>query len=466
MSSSPNPGSGGSPTPVPNPQAQGGPAGGQPRGPPMGPPDPMDGAFPGGVPNKNVDLPITLMFMLLFIIGAYVHMTIYKKNAKGGHKFLLSLPIFQFCMVRIVTCLFRVVWSLVTTRGVVLMAQITENGGAVALFAVNIFFAQRLVRSIHPKWGWATGFGQLIFILVITIPVVVIFNVTTAIVSFLSAGNADRLEVTEDLLMLETSWITSLAIFPIIVVSASLSIPGPKPERFGSGSQRVKVALLYFASVLLITGQSIRMYSVFAKEPPGTTNFAYSKEVFYTTGFAFELVVVGLYALFRVDLRFHIPNGSSGPGDYSGNGKNGGYTVEEIERMIGSLDVPHQIMRERKGSEDMDMVFTIFFASKKDDETAAKVEDATLAKTPKRTTRRKTLLNAFKPREPPIPGDPNDYPDVAHMYQEGGGGEYAARQSGKLSTFSPFDNSKVSDARYQQYWRSYGKEKGTKAWEA
>lgn len=95
----------------------------------MGPPDPINGAFPGGVPNKTVDLPITFMFMLLFMLGAYVHITIYRRNAKRGHKFLISDIVFDFCMIRTVTCIFRITWSLVTTRGVVLMALLTENGG-------------------------------------------------------------------------------------------------------------------------------------------------------------------------------------------------------------------------------------------------------------------------------------------------------------------------------------------------
>ncbi|TIC97302.1 hypothetical protein CH35J_007755 [Colletotrichum higginsianum] len=466
---SPNPGSGGSSSLNPNPQAQIDPAGGQSRGPSMGPPDPINGAFPGGVPNKTVDLPITFMFMLLFMLGAYVHITIYRRNAKRGHKFLISDIVFDFCMIRTVTCIFRITWSLVTTRGVVLMALLTENGGASLLFAVNIFFAQRLVRSIHPKAGWCTAFGQLTFILLITVPVFVILNMTSTIVSFFSAGNVDRLELADDLLKFGSSWNTWLAIFPIVVVSGCLSVPGPKPERFGSGSQRVKVALLYFGSVLLITGQSIRLFALFNKEPPGTTSVVFSKAVFYTTGFAFELVVVGLYAIMRVDLRFHVPNGSSGPGDYSGDEKKSDYTVEEIERLIGGLEVPHQIMRERKGPEDMEMVFTIFFATKKDEnpketekmgETEVKVEEATLPERPKRITRRQTLIDAIKP-PPRTPRESSGYPDITAMYQEMGGGDYAARQSGKPSMYSQFDNSKVYDAQYQQYWRSNGKEKGT-----
>ncbi|GJC91097.1 hypothetical protein ColLi_13935 [Colletotrichum liriopes] len=473
--SAPGPERGSSPSLSPNPQAQTGPPG----GPPMGPPDPANGAFPGGVPTKSLDLPLTIMFMMLFVLGAYVHLTIYRRNAKRGHKFLISDIVFEFCIIRTVTCIFRITWSIVTTRGVVLMALITENGGAALMFAVNIFFAQRLARSIHPKAGWCTAFGQLTFILLISVPVFVLLNMISTIVSFFSVGNADRLEVTDILVKFGSSWNLWLAVFPVLVVSGCLCVPGPKPEKFGSGSQRVKVALLYLGAFLLITGQTIRLYTVFNKEPPGTTSVIYSKAVFYTTGFTFELLVIALYAILRVDQRFHIPNGSSGPGDYSGDKKRGHYSVEEIERLIDDLGVPHQIMRERKGPEDMEMVFTIFFATKKNDkdnekeksewgsdETTAgsNVKVAALPERPKRITRRQTLIDAIKP-PPRSSRMPSMYPDIADMYRQMDGGEDPLTRSQRPSMHSRFETAQTYyDARYQKYWGgtppSYGNEKG------
>ncbi|KZL79171.1 hypothetical protein CI238_09548 [Colletotrichum incanum] len=460
--SAPGPERGGSPSVSPNPQAQTSP----PSGPPMGPPDPASGAFPGGVPTKSLDLPLTIMFMMLFMLGAYVHLTIYRRNAKRGHKFLISDIVFEFCVLRTVTCIFRITWSIVATRGVVLMALITENGGASLMFAVNIFFAQRLVRSIHPKAGWCTAFGQFIFILLISVPVFILLNMISTIVAFFSVGNADRLEVIDDLLKFGSSWNTWLSAFPVLVVSGCLSVPGPKPEKFGSGSQRVKVALLYLGAFLLITGQSIRLYAVFNKEPPGTTSVVYSKAVFYTTGFMFELLVVALYAILRIDQRFHIPDGSSGPGDYSGDKQRGHYSVEEIERLIGDLEVPHQIMRERKGPEDMEMVFTIFFATKKDDkdnekeksewgsdETTAgsNIKGAALPERPKRITRRQTLIDAVKP-PPRSSRVPSAYPDFLDVYGQMNEGEYPPMNPQRPSMYSQFKTGKdYYNARYQQY---------------
>ncbi|KAL0940221.1 uncharacterized protein CTRU02_202984 [Colletotrichum truncatum] len=473
--SGPAPGRGEAPPPNFNPQAQTGPPG---DGPPMGPPDPANGAFLGGVPTKNFDLPITVAFMLLFMLGAYVHLSIYKRNAKRGHKFLISDIIFDFCMIRTVTCIFRITWSIVTTRGVVLMALITENGGASVMFAVNIFFAQRLVRSIHPKAGWCTAFGQFTIFLLLSVPAMTIFNATNLIITFFSVGNVDRLETTDNLLKFGSAYNMFLAAFPVIVVTGCLCIPGPKPEKFGTGSQRVKVALLFFGAFLLMAGQAIRLYASFNKEPPGTNSILFGKTVFYTTGFMFELLVIAAYAFGRVDLRFHVPNGSSGPGDYSGDKSKGNYTVEEIERLITDLEVPHQIMRERKGPEDMEMVFTIFFATKNKDkdekeEHSGISDDATvvgsntedgsrrlgdmpLPERNKRITRRQTIIDAFRQPLPRQETEVPVYPDITDFYAQMDDRKVPSRPA-RPSMYSEYEtgqgymNGPKYDARTQQY---------------
>ncbi|KAF5510703.1 hypothetical protein CGCS363_v003948 [Colletotrichum siamense] len=480
-----SPGSGRGGGPPPNPQAQAGPPSG---GPPMGPPDPANGAFPGGVPTKNLDLPVTIMFMLLFMLGAYVHISIYRANAKRGHKFLISDIIFDFCMLRTVTCIFRITWSIVTTRGVILVALITENGGAALLFAVNIFFAQRLLRSIHPKAGWCTAASQTFLLLLFSVPVFILFNGVNLIISFFSVGNLDRLEATDDLIKFGSGYNMFLAAFPVIVVAGCLCIPGPEPEKFGTGSMRVKVALLFFGSFLLMAGHAIRVYALVNKEPPGTDSVIYGKAVFYTTGFLFELLVVAVYAFGRVDLRFHVPNGASGPGDYSGDRDKGNYSVEEIERLIDDLDVPHQIMRERKGPEDMEMVFAIFFAAKKEEDEKKDLKDGSsddatvvaggdsengsrpgqtpLPERPRRITRRQTLIDAFRPPPPRPEREPTMYPDITDFYVQMDDGRTPRRPMrpsmySSMETGQGYNNSRP-DQRVQQYWGAsppYGNEK-------
>lgn len=92
--------------------------------------DPAAGDLLGGnPPSKNIDLPVTITFLILFLLGAFTHISIYRANAKRGHKFLLSDLMFDFCMIRSVTCIFRIVWVFSQLRGIILLAQIFFNGG-------------------------------------------------------------------------------------------------------------------------------------------------------------------------------------------------------------------------------------------------------------------------------------------------------------------------------------------------
>lgn len=87
------------------------------------------GLLGGNPPNSSVDLPATIVFLILFALGAFTHISIYRANAKRGHKFLLSDAFFDFCMIRVVTCIFRIVWIFNQDKGVVLCAEIFVNGG-------------------------------------------------------------------------------------------------------------------------------------------------------------------------------------------------------------------------------------------------------------------------------------------------------------------------------------------------
>lgn len=48
----------------------------------------------GGIPKKSVDVPITAVFLVLFMLGAATHMTIFQLNLRRGHKFLFNAVLF------------------------------------------------------------------------------------------------------------------------------------------------------------------------------------------------------------------------------------------------------------------------------------------------------------------------------------------------------------------------------------
>ncbi|KAF4420398.1 hypothetical protein CFRS1_v015473 [Colletotrichum fructicola] len=313
--------------------------------------DPAEGAFIGGVPTTNIDVPVTFLFLLLFSAGAYTHIRIYRANAKRGHKFLLSDLMFDFCMVRNVTCIMRIIWAFEKARVVILIALIVQFGGAVVVMVVNIFFAQRIIRSIHPNFGWHPFFRVATLFFIFSVPAVIFNNSTALGVSFYHIEDQDRVDTALNVLKAGVSWIMLLAILPVVAVLFAAVIPGPKPERFGVGDTHQKIAVLLIGAILLIAGHAVRLTSILNPEPPDSTDKLLSKEVFYTTGFMLEILVVVFYAVIRIDLLFHVPNGSSQPGDYSRKPKPGEddyeaalLTKEEIEDELAAMGHPYEIV--------------------------------------------------------------------------------------------------------------------------
>ncbi|ORY55865.1 uncharacterized protein BCR38DRAFT_356302 [Pseudomassariella vexata] len=313
--------------------------------------DPAQGPFLGGDPTAIPDVPVTAVFLVLFMIGAGTHINIYRANAKRGHKFLLSDLIFDFCMIRNFTCIFRIIWAFVNTRGVILVALIFEFGGAAVIFAVNIFFAQRIVRSMHPRIGWHPLFGIVTLFFIWSVPAIIVLQIIALSVSFFSVGKEAQLQATETVLRVGSSWGVGLSLLPLVLLFIAAAIPTTgKPERFGQGQLTTKVAVMVYGATTLASGAVVRLFTILHPARLGLEGTIFGKAVFYTTGFMLEIIVVALYAVARVDLLFHIPNGSSKPGDYSANFQHGkasrslGELQYDIEESLGLLGVEYQMI--------------------------------------------------------------------------------------------------------------------------
>lgn len=297
----------------------------------VGPFAPQD-AILGGIPTKDLDLPVTVVFLVLFLIGAATHFTIHELNGKRGHKFHLSDAVFDFCMVRTVTTVMRIVWVFrPNNNSVVLAALIFENAGVVVLFAVNVVFTQRMIRALNPMLGWNPIFSKFIMAILISVPMIIVWNIINLTVSSFTL-NANSIRVTKDLLLFGSCWTLFLSVFPILFIGffAPSNPHGKSIENFGLGSFRAKVMIIISASALLFVGAVVRLIVAAQPHPADAPAPIDSKLVFYLTGFTLEIIVVYLYAISRIDLRFWVPNGSSQPGDYSG--AKSGYRLPEDDQ--------------------------------------------------------------------------------------------------------------------------------------
>lgn len=127
----------------------------------------------------------------------------------------------------------------------------------------------------------------------------------------------------------------AFCVAPLVLISLSLILPRKGTEKFGAGRLRNNITIVIVAVIILSIGQIFR--TVIAWLPPvkshnaqGQSNPApwyYSKACFYTLNFTTEILVVIFYALMRVDLRFHIPDGAKQAGDYATSRQDDGYHV-------------------------------------------------------------------------------------------------------------------------------------------
>lgn len=187
------------------------------------------------------------------------------------------------------------------------------------LYVLGIFFIQRIIRAMHPVFGWTSFFRFFTVFLAFTVVANILYNIVSLCVAFVSTDNPDRFESALNLSKAGAIWNLLLVLYPLVPLLVASWIPGPRIEPFGYGPFRIKVAILVTGIVLLAVGTSIRLAEAFDRIPPGTEHEhpLYSKAVFYTTHFVFEILVVFLYAVARIDLRYHVPDGCTGPGDYS-----------------------------------------------------------------------------------------------------------------------------------------------------
>ncbi|KAM3427381.1 hypothetical protein NHJ13734_009004 [Beauveria thailandica] len=316
--------------------------------------DPAKGPFPGGIPTPEDDVLITAVFLVFFGLGAFTHISIFRANAKRGHKFLLSDLMFDFCMVRVMTCIFRIVWAFSSPRGVVLAATIFQNGGAAVIFAVNLFLAQRLVRSMHPAFGWRPAFSYLSLFLIFSVPAVIVMNIIATSLSFFSAGKPIRLQASEGVLRVGASWNMMLVTMPLLWVFLASATAHSSPEQFGVGNLARKGSLLVFSATTLAVGAAVKLAAILNPADVEAMSPLFTKGAFYTTGFMLEILTVAAYAFFRIDLTFHIPNGASGPGGYSQhpnaeNTKPRLWTAGEVMEEIGKIGVRHQFLSPSSG---------------------------------------------------------------------------------------------------------------------
>lgn len=141
-----------------------------------------------------------------------------------------------------------------------------------------------------------------------------------------------------DIEHLGQAYFLTAAVLPLPVILIGSLLPKPlakdgrsKIDKFGSGSFSTKVLLVLCTSFILSLGSAFRFSTSLIPRPRLDPAWYDSKACFYVFNFSLEVTVVALYIIMRVDRRFHIPDGSKGPGDYSAGQSNNTSDADEAK---------------------------------------------------------------------------------------------------------------------------------------
>ncbi|CRG92660.1 hypothetical protein PISL3812_09724 [Talaromyces islandicus] len=272
----------------------------------------------GGMPNTNVDVPITCVFLVLFVCGAISHMTIFQINNRRNHKFIPSAACFGFCMARSLTCALRISLAFKPDNVQLgIAASIFVAAGVLILFILNLLFAQRCLRAAHPTFGWnfiVSKVFQFFYLLIIGILVMVI----TATVYTHYTLEAHKLSQCRDLLLVGGTYMAWFSFLPFPVLALVLLLPRRSPsfpaEQIGiTGSFNSKLWIIGTAALLLCAGASFRDAVNFMPiRPASNPHTIQNKPCFYIFIFTLEILVVYMFLITRIDRMFWVPDGSKG----------------------------------------------------------------------------------------------------------------------------------------------------------
>lgn len=252
--------------------------------------------------------------MAIYVGFAATNMTIFQMNRKRDHKFLMSGMLFAFSMARVITCIMRIVWA--TKQHdvqIAIAAQIFNNAGVLIVYLINLIFAQRVLRAMHPKLGWNTALSH-VFIAGYVLLVGTLIMVITATVIMFYTQNPHTIQACIDCQRAATIFLFFLTTIPLLLLAASFLLPRTtaREETFGVGTVNGKAAMLAVTACLAATISGFKLGTGWeSPRPMNDPAWYHSRAAFYCFGFMLEVTILAIYVVGRVDKRFFVPNGSA-----------------------------------------------------------------------------------------------------------------------------------------------------------
>jgi hypothetical protein len=275
-------------------------------------PYPPNTAAVGGLPTIDQDVPPLVVFLVLYLIGAILNIITFRRNRNIGHKFFISIFIFYFCLLRMVTVTLRIVWATKQTDvSIAIAAQIFVNAGILIIYVINLLLAHRILRSLQPKIGWHQSLNIGLGIIFGLIAIFLILIITFTVLSFYTFNQHIR-NIARDIQKAATTYLLAITILPLVIILFGLILPRSTiPIPFGHGSLQSKVIILIIGTCFCILIAGFRSGTTWESPRPINQPAWYDdQECFYIFNLTFDILIIYLYAIARIDKRFHVPDGS------------------------------------------------------------------------------------------------------------------------------------------------------------
>ncbi|KAK7425575.1 hypothetical protein QQZ08_007898 [Neonectria magnoliae] len=275
-------------------------------------------AIVGGIPTVSLDVPISAVFLALYLAGAALNITIFTTNKRRGHRFVISLLLNGFCAIRILTCSMRMAWAThPTNSSIVITAQVFNSAGIILIYIINLVFAQRILRARQPAIGWLRTLGVFFKVLYACIVGSLIMGIV-ALALLVSTTSLTTIAACRDVQLASITFLLVLTTLPLFFLAIAYALPAPvNREEFGEGTMAYKVIILILSTCLSITVAGYKAGAAWDVRPLTNPGWFDSKFAFYVFGFTLEVFILVLFISTRVDRRFHVPDGCTEPGDYS-----------------------------------------------------------------------------------------------------------------------------------------------------
>ncbi|PLB49442.1 hypothetical protein P170DRAFT_437015 [Aspergillus steynii IBT 23096] len=273
----------------------------------------------GELPSITPDIPVSAVFIAIFIAFAATNMTILQVNLRRNHKFVLSGAMFGFSMARITTLVLRIVWaSRQHNVRLAIAAGIFVNAGILVIYIVNFILSQRILRAKQPHVGWNPIYRVLCKVLYFGIFAALVMVIAAMVVSVYTL-NPHTKTICRDIQLAALTYFLVFSCLPFLHVAVTFWLPRSQDEEtFGEGSMGAKTIIVLLSTGLCVFNAGFKAGVNWSPLRPITSpGWFDSKASFYVFIFVFEVLILCLLTFSRIDKRFFVPNGCKGPGDYT-----------------------------------------------------------------------------------------------------------------------------------------------------